>query len=116
MLLSEIETLVNQWFVGEYKVFIIRYTFAEPDTLIIYKCEEDLYRVDLDRSTTRYFKKFGKEELVIRIRNGSLEYKPYMSIHVNYRTERANGCECGAWKTTEPNCHSPICKHYKGGY
>lgn len=113
MLISEIEQLVNQWFIGDSKVFLVKYTFAAPDTLVILKRQEDIFKVDLEKSTTKLFNEFTKDDLIMGIRNGTLIYRPDLNAWVNFRELRTNGCTCGAWATRNPDCHSPSCNKYR---
>ena len=115
MLNSEITSLLSNWYNGWPNVFKIRYTFFDPDTLVIVRKDEDTFTVDLERSTTKYFKEFTKEQLIKRLKDGSLEHLAGHSTTTNYNSSRTNGCTCGAWNTRNPDNHSPICNLYKRG-
>lgn len=115
MLNSEITSLLSNWHNSWPNVFKIKYTFFDPDILILVRKDEDTFTVDLERSTTKYFKEFTKEQLIKRLKDGSLEYLAGHSVNTNYNNVKAGSCVCGAWATRNPDNHSPMCVLYKRG-
>lgn len=109
MLQSDINQLFNDWFLDDSKVFKIKYDFAEPDTLVITKEKYDLFVVDLSKSTTSKFKEFTKDQLQKSLNNGTIVHMPNSSSIVDYKSYRTGGCTCGAWATSNPNCHAYWC-------
>ena len=113
MLPSEIDELLNHWFIGDAKVFKVRYAFSEPDILVIYKKEEGIYSIDLTNSTTKLFKQFTRDELYNNISNKKLVYSPNLNTYSNHNSIRAGQCVCGAWATRNPDCHAHYCPLYR---
>lgn len=109
MLISEVDVLLNNWTIGFNKVFKIKYSFANPDTLVILKKDENLFIVDKEKSTTSIFSEFNRDEVHKSISSGRLEYMSEANTYMSYKGIDAKGCECGAHKTTEPNCHAYWC-------
>lgn len=108
MVPSEIKQLLDEWPLGDAKVFKLRYDFAQPDILVILKEKEDLYIVDCFKSTVKH-NSFTKDELLKNLNSGKIVHLPGNSTIVNYGNIKTGGCTCGAWSTTEPNCHSYWC-------
>lgn len=113
MLKSEIELLVDSWWIGYSKVFKVTYSFADSDTLVILKKDENLFIVDLESSTTTLFKEFTKDEIIVNIGNNKLIYMPDLNPNSNYRYLRTGGCTCGAYATRNPEHHSYDCSLYR---
>lgn len=112
MLPKEIAELFDDWQVGCWKVFKYYYFCAEPGTIVILRQAEEVFIVEEDRSTDKIGGPFNKQELDKLLFSGKMEWYKAGILTTDYKKIRTGGCECGAWATNNPNCHSTKCPQY----
>lgn len=109
---SEAEDLLRDWSIGWAKVFQYKEWIAIPETLIISKDLHHEYSIDKHKSTTNKAGPWDKDELIRLLITGVMAHLPNHSVNTDYKYERTGGCECGAWRTKDSNCHAFWCKKH----
>ena len=110
---TDAEAFFNNMSVGTTRLFKYRQEFILPHYVNIRKDSDNSVILVIKDSTTNindldkdmFVRMLMREELVESTGHG-------WNTDVNHL--RTGGCSCGAWATTEPNCHSYWCiKHGK---
>lgn len=112
---SEAEELLRDWSIGWTKVFKYHEWISAPETLIVTKDRDHVFSIDKDKSTTGRAGPWDKDEFLRLMITGVMTHQPMASVNTDYRNERTGGCDCGAWKTANPDLHSAImpCRKYR---
>jgi hypothetical protein len=105
---TAVDDLMFSWNEGTEKGF----KYTDPDLfgvewLVIIKQSDNLYEVIEKRSSTKAgpFNKDRMQKLL-----GSNKLELYSSTWgIDFKYKKSNGCECGAWATRNPTCHSWTC-------
>lgn len=113
MLKSELEHHVNEWPEGETRVYRFKMGIYIPHVVSIIR-EKNIYKCVKEGSTYKDYPDSNSQELMDAISTNRLTYHDTYRWHFDPVRLRTGGCDCGAFITTEPNLHSPICNLYSG--
>lgn len=115
MLLSEAQTFIDKWMIGEPKVFWYYDSgLFYKEVLIITRMSDNVFEVDTQKSTWRKEKGFNKEGIEKLLRKDLLVWRQYASVHEDFRREKTGGCTCGQWAIDKNGLHYPGCDKYNG--
>ena len=78
------------------------------------KRTENRFLIDKKKSTIAV-NPMTKNGIIKLLVNEQLILRESASTYTNYRDIESGGCECGAWKTSDPNLHEHWCKKYYKG-
>ena len=107
---KDIDKFIEEWIEGQERVFYYYEYWLDEEILTIKKINNGLYEINRNKSTvnaghwdnTNMRKILGREGLVFKRVGTYMEY-----------WKKGNGCECGAWRTLNPDCHVDYCPKYR---
>ena len=110
MLKSDVERLIENWFLKDKYVFIT-YNWFNLDYIVIERVNDETFVTQ--KNSTTDMGSFSKEEMIKLISMNIFIYQPLEHWDKDWHNVRSGGCDCGAASTNNPDKHSFGCKKYK---
>jgi hypothetical protein len=109
---SEAEDLVRTWHSSEGKVF--RYARSLlPDEYVVFHKVGPVFSCD-SKLSTRLLPDCSKDEFILMLINGDLNYVRDMTYSVSPLFMKTGGCQCGVWILKDSEyLHDVGCPKYK---
>jgi hypothetical protein len=108
---KDVDTFIKTWKIDEEIAFYYYEYLLEEEILTIVRRSDDLFEVNIDKSSV-FTGDWNKNEMEkILSRDGIVTYK--VNVFGRYWV-KSGGCECGAWRTGDPDCHSNWCPKHRG--
>lgn len=112
MIVSEVDSLLDNWQINMLKGFEYKnHTVYFTEYLVIKKCEENVFEVLHNLSSIKTGP-FNRETMFKLLCSNRLICIDHNAYDVNYKYKKSGQCCCGAWATSEPNCHAYWCDKY----
>lgn len=110
MLRSDVEKLIENWFLGDKYVFKT-YNWFDLDYIVIVRVREDDFECDKALSTSD-MGSFTKDDMVRLVGAGIFIYLPTEHSNQDFRLLRSGGCTCGGYRLNPPS-HAFTCRFYR---
>jgi hypothetical protein len=109
MLKSDVDLLVENWFLKDKYVFIT-YNWFNLDYIVIERVRDEEFVTC--KNSTSDMGSFTREEMVYLIGMNIFIYQPSEHWNQDFHYVRSNGCTCGAASTANPDKHAFNCKKW----
>lgn len=110
---SEIEDFLTLWPIDQEKGFkYYDYGLFDAEYVVIQKCNDNLYKIIYEKSTCKDGP-FNKEAMGKLLSSKRLVSFGNDGYHINFKRTKSGPCECGAWATRNPTCHTRWCPAHR---